>query len=256
MAKYTLPTFYRSLRLEFQGADPYVSTCESISIDQILSIEHFLEENFEEMQELVLNDKSNGYPATSIVINIHRTLKTFISMVGQAPEETINIFIEDSKEYHIRQITLMIEFLWINWLVSEYAPIVADQNTNLPVLPVKVDLIGTAESKKEKEEKALREDLYSVIIGTTPLERERIFKVLGSVLKGKGGEKLAPYLKAAIEAKLISRKPNFKAMKLFWGVTNTSAALSKYLSSSDCRCPDQVVDDKIKEIMYAISTIS
>lgn len=42
MTTHSIPAFYRSLRQKFQGIDPYVSTWDYIKIEQLLSIEVFL----------------------------------------------------------------------------------------------------------------------------------------------------------------------------------------------------------------------
>lgn len=64
---HSIPTFYRTLSQKFQGIDPYVSDWEDIEIEQLLAIEVFLNENIEPFQEMVIEDKKNGYAASSII---------------------------------------------------------------------------------------------------------------------------------------------------------------------------------------------
>ena len=67
MTTHSIPAFYRSLSQKFQGIDPYVSTWDDIKIEQLLSIEVFLNESIEAFQEMVIIDKMNGYAASSII---------------------------------------------------------------------------------------------------------------------------------------------------------------------------------------------
>lgn len=43
-------------------------------------------------------------------------------------------------------------------------------------------------------------------------------------------------------------------MKTFWGITKTQPALSRYLSFDDCSCSEKIIEEKKKEIMYALSS--
>lgn len=255
MMTHSIPAFYRSLSQKFQGIDPYVSTWDDIKIEQLLSIEVFLNESIEAFQEMVIIDKMNGYAASSIIISVHRTLKTFMAWAESLPTEYINHTSEsDTKEARLREIALVIEFLWLTWLITEYEPVMKEANANLVVLPIEE---RTKIAKEHKEESSLderREKLFECIIGASPKEREIIFNTLASVVSGKGGKDLAPYLKAAIELNLLSRTPDFPSMKTFWGITKTQPALSRYLSFDDCSCSEKIIEEKKKEIMYALSS--
>lgn len=82
-----------------------------------------------------------------------------------------------------------------------------EANANLVVLPIEE---RTRIAKEHKEESILderREKLFECIIGASPKESEIIFNTLASVVCGKGGKNLAPYLKAAIELNLLSSPP-------------------------------------------------
>ena len=112
MTTHSIPAFYRSLNQKFQGVDPYVSSWEDIKLEQLLSIEVFLNESIDAFQEMVIIDKMNGYAASSIIVNGHRTLKTFMAWAESLPTEYINHSFEgDSKESRLREIALVIAFL-------------------------------------------------------------------------------------------------------------------------------------------------
>ena len=112
---HSIPTFYRTLSQKFQGIDPYVSDWEDIEIEQLLAIEVFLNESIELFQEMVIEDKKNGYAASSIIVNVHRTLQTFMAWAESLPQEFINQHSDEgSKEFRLREIILVIDFLWID----------------------------------------------------------------------------------------------------------------------------------------------
>lgn len=253
MTTHSIPAFYRSLSQKFQGIDPYVSSWEDIKLEQLLSIEVFLNESIDAFQEMVIIDKMNGYAASSIIVNVHRTLKTFMAWAESLPTEYINHSSEgDSKESRLREIALVIEFLWLTWLITEYEPVMKEANANLVVLPIEERTRISKEHKEENSRDERREKLFECIIGTTPKEREKIFNTLASLVNGKGGKDLAPYLRAAIDLNLLSRTPDFPAMKAFWGITKSQPALSRYLSFDDCSCPEKVIEEKKNEIRYAL----
>lgn len=254
MTTHSIPAFYRSLNQKFQGIDPYVSTWDDIKLEQLLSIEVFLNESIETFQELVIIDKMNGYAASSIIISVHRTLKTFMAWAESLPTEYINHPSDgDTKESRLREIALVIDFLWVTWLITEYEPVMREANANLVVLPIEEKTRISRENKEDASRDAHRKKLFECIIGTSPKERERIFNTLASLVDGKGGKELAPYLKAAIDLGLLSRTPDFPSMKTFWGITKTQPALSKYLSFDDCNCSDKIIEEKKKEIKYALA---
>lgn len=256
MTTHSIPAFYRSLNQKFQGIDPYVSNWEDINLEQLLAIEVFLNESIESFQEMVIIDKMNGYASSSIILNIHRTLRTFMAWTESLPTEYINHpSDDDTKESRLREIALVIEFLWLSWLATEYEPVIREANTNLAVLPIEERSRITKERKEDVDLDVRREKLYECIIGASPKEREIVFNTLASVVCGKGGKDLAPYLKAAIELNLLSRTPDFPAMKVFWGITKTQPALSRYLSFDDCNCPEKIIEEKKKEIRYALSAM-
>lgn len=252
----SIPTFYRSLNQKFQGIDPYVSNWEDVRIEQLLSIEAFLDESIESFQEMVIMDKINGYAASSIIVNVHRTLKTFMAWAESMPTEFINDHSEESsKEYRLRELILVIEFLWVAWLVAEYEPVMKEANVNLVVLPFEERNRITKEQKEEISNEERRQKLFECIIGSTPKERQKIFNGIAAVVRGKGGKELAPYIKAAIDMNLLSRTPDFPSMKVFWGITKSQPALSRYLSSDDCSCPEKLIAEKREEILYSLSQI-
>lgn len=256
MTTRSIPTFYRSLNQKFQGIDPYVSNWEDVRIEQLLSIEAFLDESIESFQEMVIMDKINGYAASSIIVNVHRTLKTFMAWAESMPTEFINDHSEESsKEYRLRELILVIEFLWVAWLVAEYEPVMKESNVNLVVLPFEERNRIAKEQKEEISNEERRQKLFECIIGPTPKERQRIFNGIAAVVRGKGGKELAPYIKAAIDMNLLSRTPDFPSMKVFWGITKSQPALSRYLSSDDCSCPEKLIAEKRDEISYALSQI-
>lgn len=251
---HSIPSFYRTLSQKFQGIDPYVSDWEDIEIEQLLAIEVFLNENIGPFQEMVIEDKKNGYAASSIIVNVHRTLQTFMAWAESLPEEFINQHSDEgSKEFRLREIILVIDFLWISWLITMYEPVMTESKSNPVVLPVGERLRASKEQKDEAALEAYREKIFECIIGASPKEREIIFHTLASVVNGKGGKDLAPYLKAAIDLKLLSKTPDFPSMKALWRITKTQAALSRYLSFDDCKCSDELIAAKKKEIEYAMN---
>ena len=256
MMTHSIPAFYRSLSQKFQGIDPYVSGWDDVEIDQLLSIEVFLNESIEPFQEMVIKDKMNGYAASSIIVSIHRTFKTFMAWAESLPTEFINDHSEEtSKEYRLREIILVIEFIWVAWLITEYEPVMKEANVNLVVLPFEERTRIAKDNMEESSREERRQKLFDCIIGATPKEREIIFNALASVVRGKGGKELAPYLRAAIEMNLLSRTPDFPSMKVFWGITKSQPALSRYLSSDDCSCPEKLIAEKREEILYSLSQI-
>lgn len=171
------------------------------------------------------------------------------------PVEYINRPSEsDTKEARLREIALVIEFLWLTWLITEYEPVMVEANANLVVLPIEERNRIAREHKDESSLEERREKLFECIIGESPKEREIVFNTIASLVNGKGGKDLAPYLKAAIELNLLSRTPDFPSMKTFWGITKTQSALSRYLSFDDCSCSEKVIEEKKKEILYALSS--
>lgn len=257
MTTHSIPAFYRSLNQKFQGIDPYVLGWNDVNIEQLLSIEAFLNESIAAFQEMVIIDKINGYAASSIIINVHRTFKTFMAWTASLPMEFINHQSgEDTKEYRLRNLALDIEFLWVSWLLLQYEPVMKDANANLVVVPIEERTRMAKEHREDGVRDERRDKLFECIIGTSPKEREIVFNTLASLVCGKGGKELAPYLKAAIEMNLLSKTPDFPAMKAFWGITKTQPALSRYLSFDDCSCPKKTIEEKKKEIEYVLSIMS
>lgn len=253
MPDSAIPYFYKTLSRKFECFDPFLSEWDDIELSQLQDLDSFLEEEYEGFQERVVEDIHLNYSAKSLVSDINRTLRTFMSWTEQLPEEMLNPADgDDEKAQLLREITLKVGFLWIPWLSDNYAPI-SEASPEVPlVMPVEVRIEESRKSKKEQLAEEYRNDIFSKIIGATFQEKERIFTVLKSLVQNKGGSDLAPYLQAAKELKLITGKPKFPAMEMFWKVTKTSQALSRYMTDNDCFINEDIVESKKKEINHML----
>lgn len=253
----TIPHFYSALSRKFQGLDPYLSGWEDVELSQLQDIEAFLEEGLADFQVMVMQDKVDYYPASSFVFNIRQTLKTFLQWTDQLPVKYLNPKSDgDAKARTLREIILKIAFLWIPWLDSDYEPLIKDGKYEYQVLPLEQVIEKGKAERHEKIADKYRKCIFGVILGSNPQEKERIFNVLKKLVNGLGGVELAPYLQAAKELNLISNKPPFPAMEMFWGVTNTSAALSRYMTDNYCGIDDNIIEVRRKEIRRALDAIS
>ena len=251
----TLPHFYQALSQRFQGFDYYLSGWEDIELSSLRNLESFLEEELANFQNMVLHDKANDFPGSSFVSDILKTLRTFICWTEQLPVEYLNPQSSDDEKFQLlREINMKIAFLWIPWLENDYAPIIIESEKVPHVMPLDNLQHQNKKNREEKLAEKYREEIFSKIIGATPQVKERIFNVLKLLLNGKGGAELAPYLQAAKELKLITRKPLFPAMKMYWGIINKSSALSRYMSDDYCSIDEEIVEAKKDEIRALLSS--
>lgn len=245
----TLPHFYSILSQKFQGFDPYLSGWEDVELSRLNEIEKFLEDKLEDFQTLVLQDKVSGYPGSEFVCNICRTLKTFLSWSESFPIDYLNPQDDESKkETVVRKICLSIGFKWLPWLSSDYEPLRKETQKIPEILPVEDRPNQIKLQQQERLDNELRENLFSCIVGNTTEEKKHVFETIKYFVSGKGGKKLAPYLKAAMNLNLLTALPKFTAMERFWNITMSQPALSRYLSATDCSIDEIEVSNKTNEI--------
>ena len=253
MDSLTIPQFYNTLSRKCRGLDPLLLEWEDVELSQLSDLETFLDDELVNFQNLVLEDKQNGYMASSFVTNIRTTFNTFLQWVGELPNEYLNPEDSDSeKENILRNICLELSCLWIPWLDSDYEPLVKGAKIVPDVAPIEMRTEQIKFNRQEKMDAEQRTRLFNVIIGSTPDEKKRIYEAMQSIVRGKGGKQLALCLKAAIELGLLSEVPHFDAMKRFWGITKSQPALSKCLSSVDDTLHEKDVESRKSEIAHLL----
>lgn len=254
MGSTTIPHFYNALRSRFQIFDPYLSGWEDVELSQLNNLQDFVENELVGFQELALNDMTSGYCASWFVSNIAKTINTFLSWAERLPVEYLNPKTGgDEKEHSLRKICFTLSCHWIPWIYKNYRQLAGDSTFAEKIQPAESLGESAKRSKEEREANEMREELFKFIIGASPEEKVRVFSAMKELVYGKGDRELAAYIKAAIEMKILTTSPNFKAMKLFWGVANTQGAMSKYFSKVDSLLTEEEVENKKSEIIYQLN---
>ncbi len=248
MDSTTIPQFHASLKEVFSGFDPLLMAWENLDLPRLRDIENFLHKGLVRIQELVLQDKEKGYPASGFIIKIRRILDTFLIWVESLPHKILDSKSDNEKEGLLANICLLISFNWIPWLDRDYEPLAKEAQLVPNVMPIDEMREKAKISREEKRVNELRGKLFGAIIGRTPSDKERIFEILKSLVVGKGGKELALYLEAAKVMGLLTQTPTFASMQKFWGVVNSHSALSKNFGMLD----DREINAKKQEIEYLL----
>lgn len=246
----SIPQFHATLYLMFRGFDPLLTAWEEIELPQLNELETFLTDAIVPFQDLTLIDKQHGYPAASFVIKVRRIFDTFLLWSETLPQELLDPATEGDKENSLRNICMLLSFLWIPWMETDYEPLAKQAQLVPKVMPIDEVREIAKKNRQEKELDTMRSKLFSVIVGSTPAERERIFDNLKSLVKGKGGKELALYIRAAINLGILTRIPPFECMKKFWGVTMSQQSLSRFINKTDSALDEKDVESKQHEIEY------
>lgn len=255
MDNVTIPQFYTSLSNKCQGLDPLLMAWEDVELSKLSELEVFLDEELVNFQNLVLKDKEAGYPASAFVSNVRKTFNTFLSWVGGLPADYLNPTGTDAvKEISLRNICLSLSCLWIPWLDSDYEPIVKEAKLVPNVMPIGNAAERAKSNREERITKELRDKLFSVIIGSSPEHKQRIYDAMKKLVARKGGKSLALYIQAAIDMGLLTWIPPFESMKKFWGVTKSQQSVSKLISKNGSLLDDRDVASRRQEIEYLLNT--
>lgn len=228
---------------------------EDVELSKLSELEVFLDEELVNFQNLVLKDKEAGYPASAFVSNVRKTFNTFLSWVGGLPADYLNPTGTDAvKEISLRNICLSLSCLWIPWLDSDYEPIVKEAKLVPNVMPIGNAAERAKSNREERITKELRDKLFSVIIGSSPEHKQRIYDAMKKLVARKGGKSLALYIQAAIDMGLLTWIPPFESMKKFWGVTKSQQSVSKLISKNGSLLDDRDVASRRQEIEYLLNT--
>ncbi len=247
----TLPDIAQVVSIMLADFDLIDTKWEDVTTDGILLIYDKLIEQLPAFKNLVLEDMRLGGHGCSCVVEINLTLTKYVRWMEPSSNliwSTESMPEDECKK--IRSAKALLEFIaleWITWAEVNYTPIRGKAEEG-PRMFTEEERERYKDEKMENLLSKESNELLKHVIADNYDQKLRYGEAIAEAVRGKGGKEAAEILVAATRLKILSRLPNFRLMKKFWGVIGVQSSISEYYNDNE---PLKAVSENIVEMWMA-----